>query len=103
MKEFKVNKVGDMAELKERMAKLEAIEAIEIRVAKKFKDLRNIENVGFFDVTDVPNHNQIEANSKKLLGDFNLILNHKLPMAKKIEQFAIDPVSFYLYKQRNFV
>ena len=59
--------------------------------------------IGKFEVTDVPNYDQRSSNIIKLNGNFKLMLNHNLPMPKKIEQYAIDPVSFHLHKQRNFV
>lgn len=38
-----------------------------------------------FEVTDIPNYDQKKTNIKKLKGNFELVLNHKLPMPKKIE------------------
>ena len=43
------------------------------------------------------------ANQEKLKGRFNLRLNHGLPMAKKIEKYANEPVAFHLHKNRNFI
>ena len=40
---------------------------------------------------------------EKLKGQFRLLLNHQLPMPKKIEKFGADPVVFYLHKARNFI
>jgi hypothetical protein len=62
-----------------------------------------LETVGKYEVTDIPNYDQKKTNIRKLKGNFNLTLNHRLPMPKKIEQFAVDPVSFHLHKQRNFI
>ena len=42
-------------------------------------------------------------NREKLKGAFRLLLNHQLPMPKKIEKFGADPVVFYLHKARNFI
>ena len=42
-------------------------------------------------------------NREKLKGQFRLLLNHQLPMHKKIEKFGGDPVVFYLHKARNFI
>ena len=47
--------------------------------------MKTMAKVGHFEVTDVPNHDQRECNFKKLTGDFNLVMNHQLPMSKKIE------------------
>jgi hypothetical protein len=42
-------------------------------------------------------------NKAKLNGAFKLLINHKLPMHKKIERYGTEPVVFYLHKQRNFI
>ena len=65
--------------------------------------MQKLDKICNFEVTDVRNMQASESNIKKLKGDFRLQLNHRLSMPKKIEQFAVDPVSFYLHKQRNFV
>lgn len=48
---------------------------------------------------DVEKHN----NKEKLKGKFRLLINHELPMHKKIERYGTEPVAFYLHKQRNFI
>ena len=62
-----------------------------------------MKKVGHWEVTNVSSFNFKDSNTQKFTGKFRVILNHNLPMAKKIEQFAIDPVSFHLHKKRNFV
>jgi len=42
-------------------------------------------------------------NREKLKGNFKLLINADLPMGKKIEKYASDPVVFYLHKNRNFI
>jgi hypothetical protein len=49
-------------------------------------------------------HNPLaHGNKEKFKGDFKLLINHKLPMHKKIERFGNEPVVFYLHKKRNFI
>ena len=40
---------------------------------------------------------------EKFKGNFGLLINVDLPMGKKIEKYAADPVVFYLHKNRNFI
>lgn len=37
-------------------------------------------------------------NKQKLKGAFKLLINHELPMHKKIERYGTEPVAFYLHK-----
>lgn len=46
---------------------------------------------------------QKHENAEKLKGAFKLLINHELPMHKKIERYGTEPVAFYLHKQRNFI
>lgn len=46
---------------------------------------------------------QAHDNKAKFKGDFKLLINHDLPMHKKIERFGNEPVVFYLHKKRNFI
>lgn len=39
---------------------------------------------------------------EKLSGRFNLLINEDLPINKKYEQFAQEPICFFLYKKRQF-
>lgn len=43
---------------------------------------------------DIEKHN----NKQKLKGEFKLLINHELPMHKKIERYGTEPVAFYLHK-----
>ena len=43
------------------------------------------------------------TNREKLKGKFKLLINHQLPMPKKIEKYANEPVVFYLHKCNNFI
>lgn len=103
MKQFKKTNCHDFSELKSKLEAFENLEKIEEKVVRYHENMKQMAKVGHFEVTDIPNYDQRQTNFKKLNGDFKLVLNHELPMAKKIEQFAIDPVSFHLHKQRNFV
>ena len=44
-----------------------------------------------------------KVNQEKLMGKFDLKINHGLAMNKKIEMYANDNVAFYLHKNRNFI
>ena len=46
---------------------------------------------------------ETHLNKEKLKGNFKLLINVDLPMNKKIEKYASDPVAFYLHKDRNFI
>lgn len=38
-----------------------------------------------------------------LNGRYNLKINGRQPMAKRIEKFACEPVAFYLHKKNDFL
>ena len=57
----------------------------------------------FNSVTNVPTYMSKKASKEKFKGNFSLTINHDLPMALKIGQYAKDPVSFHLHKKRNFI
>jgi hypothetical protein len=40
---------------------------------------------------------------EKMAGKFDLMINEKLPMSIKIQKYGLDPVAFYLHKNRNFL
>lgn len=103
MKKSNQLQCSDIHDLKEKIEVMENLERIENKVKRMHREMLNLERTMAFEVTDIPNFDQKETNIKKLKGGFHLVLNHQLPMAKRIEQFAVDPVSFHLHKQRNFV
>ena len=53
-------------------------------------------------VTDIQHKGNGEdkayTNKEKFKGHFDLLVNSDLPMNKKIEKYAHDPVVFYLHK-----
>ena len=44
-----------------------------------------------------------KLHQEKLKGRFELLINYKLDMKKKIEMYANDDVAFLLHKNRNFI
>jgi hypothetical protein len=44
-----------------------------------------------------------KMHQEKLKGRFDLLINYKLNMNKKIEMYANDEVAFFLHKNRNFI
>lgn len=47
-------------------------------------------------------NDKVAVTNEKLRGNFNLKLNQRLPQPKKIEAYAKEPISYYLYKKRKF-
>ena len=85
----------------------ESIEGCEARVLEmheKSKKFYIMQPVADPNIKSVGGHNgAMHDNKEKLKGAFKLLINHELPMHKKIERYGTEPVAFYLHKQRNFI
>eukprot|EP00347_Sterkiella_histriomuscorum_P012778 403367259 len=85
---------------------LDRIQKLEEKVTKAFQE-QNYQDSNYLQVVELrnlylkkdPKRAQIEI----LNGRYNLCINKELPFKKKIQQFANEPMAYYLFKKRDFV
>ena len=96
--------VGNIKDLEQRLEEAEGFKRIQRRaIARYSHNKKLIRLINQQDITDVVAPNKLEATKVKMKGQFNLRMNLQLPMPIKIKEFAKEPISFHLHKNRHFV
>ena len=79
---------------------------LEDKIEENFRTQYNQE-LAYTKVTEIKNthlfKDPMSSQIEVLKGRYNLLINQKQPMGKKIEKFAYEPVSFYLHKNNDFI
>ena len=92
-------KIRELTAAEENMIKVEERVTNEYHNNQVFVNQQNVADVH----NKAATFSTSAANKEKLNGHFNLKMSKNLTMPKKIEQYAQEPVVFFLHKNRNFI